>query len=102
MTVPLEVLAVARRLQSLRDEAVFVGGMIRDLLVTDPAATGSRPTKDVDLILDVRSWPAYLELGATLRSNGFRDRCSFVHTDVRSASQGTDHRVPRWPDGLIL
>jgi hypothetical protein len=50
---------------------VFVGGMIRGLLVTDPAASAPRPTDDVDLILDVPSRPAYYKLGEELRGLGF-------------------------------
>jgi hypothetical protein len=46
---------------------------IRSLLVADPAASASRPTKDVDLIVDVPSRVAYFNLEAMLRSRGFRE-----------------------------
>ena len=71
----LEILrTVARRLGELRDEVVFVGGMIRGLLITDPGASGPRPTDDVDVIVEVASTAEYqTKLAARLRSLGFRE-----------------------------
>jgi hypothetical protein len=66
-------MTVAKRLGPLRDRIVFVGGMIRGLLVTDPAAGPSRPTDDVDLIVDVASLRDYHALGAELRSLGLHE-----------------------------
>ena len=73
MKIPAPLLAVAKRLGPLRDQVVFVGGMIRGLLVTDPAAGPPRPTDDVDLIVDVPSRQAYHELGDRLRELGFQE-----------------------------
>jgi hypothetical protein len=73
MKIPREIFGVAKRLQDLRDKVVFVGGMIRSVLVTDPGADLGRPTKDVDLILDVHSRAAYFSLAEILRSRGFRE-----------------------------
>src|SRR5688572_7597047 len=73
MKIPPSLIAVAKRLGPLRDRVVFVGGMIRGLLVTDPAAGPPRPTDDVDLIVDVPSRQAYHELGDKLRELGFRE-----------------------------
>ena len=42
-------------LEPLLDELVFVGGCATGLLVTDSAAGGIRPTKDVDAIVRVAS-----------------------------------------------
>jgi hypothetical protein len=47
-----QILAVARHLGDLRERVVFVGGMVCDRLVTDPAAAPARPTDDVDVIVD--------------------------------------------------
>ena len=52
---------------------VFVGGMIRGLLITDPGAPPERPTDDVDLIVELSSTAAYHRLAAELRSLGFRE-----------------------------
>jgi len=45
--------AVVRLLAPVLDELVFVGGCTTGLFITDPAAGGIRPTKDVDAIVDV-------------------------------------------------
>ena len=71
--IPIPVLVVARHLGELRDRVVFVGGMVRSLLVTDPAAGRARPTDDVDLIVDVPSTPAYYEFQRSLRDQRFRE-----------------------------
>jgi predicted nucleotidyltransferase len=71
--VPPPLMTVAKRLVPLRDRIVFVGGMIRGLLVTDPAAGPSRPTDDVDLIVDVASLRDYHALGAELRRLGLHE-----------------------------
>ena len=73
MKIPDPLLVVARHLGDLRERVVFVGGMIRSLLVTDPAAGGARPTDDVDLIVDVPTKVAYYALGKTLRDQQFRE-----------------------------
>ena len=45
--------SVVRLLAPVLDELVFVGGCTTGLFITDPAAGGIRPTKDVDAIVDV-------------------------------------------------
>ena len=55
---------VARKLGPLRERVVFLGGATTSLLVTDPAAPAPRPTKDVDLIIEVGS---RVEYSTTLR-----------------------------------
>ncbi|MFH0824225.1 MAG: hypothetical protein V2B18_15845 [Pseudomonadota bacterium] len=64
---------VAERLGNLRDRVVFVGGAVVDLLIADPAAPPVRPTKDVDVIVEVASLHEYYELGRLLRSLGFQE-----------------------------
>jgi predicted nucleotidyltransferase len=65
---------VARKLGPLRERVVFLGGATTSLLVTDPAAPPPRPTKDVDLIIEVGS---RVEYSTTLREQlldlGFRE-----------------------------
>jgi hypothetical protein len=73
MKIPEEVLSVATHLGDLREEVVFVGGMVRGLLVTDPAVEGPRPTKDVDVILDISGLVEFEEVCARLRRLGFRE-----------------------------
>lgn len=64
---------VAERLGPIRDEVVFVGGMIRSLLITDPGAPPARPTDDIDIVAAISSRPEYYALAARLRVLGFRE-----------------------------
>jgi hypothetical protein len=73
---PVELAAlrtVADRLGSLREEVVFVGGMVRSLLITDPGAPPARPTDDIDVIAAIGSRQEYYALAARLRALGFRE-----------------------------
>lgn len=63
---------VARQLADKRDMVVFVGGAVTGLFFTDPAAADVRPTVDVDLVADVRTYREYIDLEATFRDLGFR------------------------------
>jgi hypothetical protein len=67
------LLRVAHALGALRDELVFAGGQVAELLVTDPAAGRVRPTDDVDVISEVATLSAYHQLGERLRELGFRE-----------------------------
>jgi predicted nucleotidyltransferase len=64
---------IARALGPLRDEAVFVGGSVVGLLLTDPAAQRIRPTDDIDLIVEIATRPAFARLEERLRNAGFRN-----------------------------
>jgi len=64
---------VAERLGDLREEVVFLGGATAGLLITDPATTAVRATKDVDVIVEVGSWGEYAPLQARLRDKGFSE-----------------------------
>jgi hypothetical protein len=64
---------VAARLGPLREEVVFVGGVVRSLLITDPAAPAARPTDDIDLIAAAGSRAEYYALAARLHALGFRE-----------------------------
>jgi hypothetical protein len=70
---PAELWTVARALGDLVDEVVFVGGMIRELLITDPAAGPARPTQDVDCIVNAASRAEYYQLSDRLRARGFAE-----------------------------
>jgi len=60
-------------LGDILDEVVFVGGMIRELLITDPAAATARPTQDVDCVVNTASLVDYVQLSGRLRSRGFAE-----------------------------
>ena len=53
---------VAARLEHLREQVVFVGGAVVDLLITDPASPPVRRTLDVDVIIEVASLMDYYAL----------------------------------------
>lgn len=73
MKAPAELWTVAGALGDLVDEVVFVGGMIRELLITDPAAGPARPTQDVDCIVNAASRAEYYQLSDRLRARGFSE-----------------------------
>jgi hypothetical protein len=65
--------SVVRLLAPVLDELVFVGGCTTGLFITDPAAGGIRPTKDVDVIVDVTSYAKYAALSERLRALGLAE-----------------------------
>jgi hypothetical protein len=71
MKIPRELLEVARMLGAPPRRVVFVGGMVRGLLVTDPGSSSPRPTKDVDLVVEVNTRVEYYVFCDALRARGF-------------------------------
>ncbi len=66
--------AVVRLLRPVLDDLVFiVGGCTTGLSLTDPAAGGVRPTKDVDAIVEVTSYPKFAALAERLRALGLAE-----------------------------
>jgi hypothetical protein len=63
-------------LAPLLDELVFLGGCTTGLFITDAAAGGIRPTKDVDAIVDVASYSKYAVLAERLRRLGLAEDTS--------------------------
>jgi hypothetical protein len=64
---------VVTLLRPMLDELVFVGGCTTGLLLTDSAASGIRPTDDVDAIVDVASYAEYASLSERLRELGLAE-----------------------------
>jgi hypothetical protein len=65
--------SVVRLLAPVLDELVFLVGCTTGLFITDPAAGGIRPTKDVDAIVDVTSYAKYAALSERLRALGLAE-----------------------------
>ena len=63
----------ADALADLLGEVVFVGGATVALWITDPGAPPPRPTKDVDVIVEVATRTAWHEFEARLRDHGFAE-----------------------------
>lgn len=92
--------AAVRLLQPLLDELVFVGGCATGLLITDPAAVGIRPTKDVDAITEVGSYAEYAKLSDRLRDLGLTEDhtegapiCRWRRGDLIIDVMPTDERI---------
>jgi hypothetical protein len=107
MAVPEQMLIVAERLGNLREDVVFLGGMVRELLVTDPVVPGKRFTKDVDVIVQIASRVEHARFSEEIRRLGFTEDmsedapiCRFV---LKGAFQGETLPVDFMPlDEAIL
>jgi len=66
------LLEAARLLNPMLDRVVFVGGATTWLFLSDPAAPEVRPTKDVDVIVEIGSLVQYHRLEQELHDIGFR------------------------------
>ena len=64
---------VAKGLEELKDEVVFLGGMVTFMYADDVFLSEIRPTKDVDCIVQVHSKMAYADLEEKLRKKGFKN-----------------------------
>ena len=64
---------MARKLEPLLDQVVFLGGCVTGLLLTDPASPPVRSTTDVDVMAEIASRVDYYQLAEQLRTMGFRE-----------------------------
>jgi hypothetical protein len=77
----------AMALGPLLQEVVFVGGATVVLWITDPAASTPRPTKDVDVIVEVTGRLGYEQFSERMRAQGFSEDvesrviCRWRHAD---------------------
>lgn len=67
---------IARRLEPLLPELVFVGGVTTELFFTSPSASEVRITRDADVICEVTGRVEYHRLGEALRELGFQEDTS--------------------------
>jgi len=90
--VSIELLELAAdALGPLLDDVVFVGGATVTLWITDPGAPPVRPTKDVDVVVEVTTRGGFHDFEARLRERRFSE-------------DQEDGVICRWrhPGGLIL
>jgi predicted nucleotidyltransferase len=66
---------VAQKLGDVREKVAFVGGATVFMLITDSASASVRPTKDIDIIVKIRTWAEYAPFLESLRQKGFREDC---------------------------
>lgn len=62
---------IARALEELNREVVFVGGAMVSLYIDDPAAEDIRPTKDIDITFQVTTLGKLEQLRESLAQKGF-------------------------------
>ena len=62
---------VALALGDLNDVVIYVGGATVSLYINDPAADDVRPTKDIDISLQILSIPQLEEIREQLNEKGF-------------------------------
>ncbi len=90
---------VARKLEKLKDEFVFLGGCATALLLNDPVAPDVRTTLDVDCIVDVLSLKHYHQLEEKLTLQGFKQSmvdtviCRWHYDDVILDVMPTDEKI---------
>lgn len=79
---------VARALGEINDRVVYVGGAVVSLYANDPAADDVRPTRDVDISLEVASVGELEKLRENLVKKGFLQKtedtvmCRFHYEDI--------------------
>jgi len=66
------IVALDEKLQGAPFDFAFLGGSVLSLLVNDPVADAIRVTKDVDVIVDVKSRREFHNAERTLEKMGFR------------------------------
>jgi predicted nucleotidyltransferase len=82
-------LKVAKALGELNEKVIYVGGAVVSLYVTDPAAEDVRPTKDIDITLEIASYKELEELRQQLIQKGFYQSheddvvCRFRFEDIK-------------------
>lgn len=79
---------IAKALGELNDRVVYVGGAIVSLYINDPAAEDIRPTKDIDISLEILSLSELENLRILLNEKKFYQTsdatvtCRFMYDDV--------------------
>lgn len=106
-TINIGVVAeVAEALGELNKDMVFVGGAVVSLYADDPAADEIRPTKDIDMTLNIVNLNHWQHITEKLASLGFHPDpyghaiCSFkyknIPVDIMAAEDGPLGSANRW------
>jgi predicted nucleotidyltransferase len=80
---------VAVALGALNEQVVYVGGAVVSLYINDPAADDVRPTKDIDITLEIVSLSELEHLREDLSKKGFNQSseddviCRFRYDDLK-------------------
>ncbi len=90
---------VARKLGSLNNEVVYLGGCTTSLFISDPLSLDVRPTRDVDCIIDIVSLSEYYQFGKKLEKQGFKQMlgetvlCRWFCDDIILDVMPTDENI---------
>lgn len=83
------LIMTVKKLGDIAAEFIFLGGSATDLFITDPGASYTRATKDIDVIVEVLTYPQYIDLELRLGKLGFipdgrpdAPRCRFVNDEL--------------------
>jgi hypothetical protein len=82
------VVEIAKALQELRYQVVFVGGAIVSLYTDDPAADEIRPTNDIDMTVNILNFSKWTKIQERLVELGFspdpfgHSVCSYKYKDI--------------------
>lgn len=100
------VAKVAKALQEIKHEMVFVGGAVISLYTDDPAADEIRPTRDVDITLNIVNLSHWEKVQRHLGHLGFHPDpfgdsiCSYkykdIPVDIMSTEDGPLGPTNRW------
>lgn len=80
---------VSKGLGELNQRVVYVGGAVVSLYINDPSADDVRPTKDIDISLEIASLAELEEIRQELRNKGFNQTadddviCRFRYKDIK-------------------
>ncbi len=83
------IIKIASALDELNSVVVYVGGAVVSLYVNNPSAEDVRPTKDLDISLEIVSLAELEKLRETLINKGFRQTaednviCRFRYEDIK-------------------
>lgn len=87
---------IANALGELNDRVIYVGGAIVSLYINDPTADDVRPTKDIDISLEIASLGELEKLRISLNKKGFKQShedevmCRFRYEDIKVDVMATE------------
>ena len=82
------VAQVAEGLKELREKMIFIGGAVISLYTDDPAADEIRPTKDIDMTIDLANYAEWAKMQERLAELNFypdpqgQSICSYMFENI--------------------
>jgi predicted nucleotidyltransferase len=91
--------AIVKGLGDIANEVVFVGGSVVGLYASDPLLSETRPTNDIDCVVDITPRTKFPEFEERLRSKGFRNDsdskviCRWIYKGITVDIMPTDEDI---------